>query len=141
MEVPTQLSLDFETTVEPKQTNEYGFLIDEPELGLAKVTKESPNSVELFFESKEIFRTVNKSNKNLQFLNQYPESLRDWEEFPKAMDLSLDASQLKLTYNFNKLSSLSNSRTRLLPHQIESTFIVANSLKPRFILADEVGLG
>lgn len=141
MDIPTQLSLDFETTVEPKQTNEYGFLIGEPELGLAKVTNETSTSVELFFESKEIFRTVNKSNKQLQFLNQYPDSLRVWEEFPKAMDLALAASQLKLTYNFNKLSSLSNSRTRLLPHQIECTFIVANSLKPRFILADEVGLG
>jgi ERCC4-related helicase len=48
---------------------------------------------------------------------------------------------LKLTHAFDKLSALSNSRTRLLPHQIESTHIVVNSLKPRFILADEVGLG
>lgn len=88
MDIPTQLSLDFETTVEPKLAIEYGFLIDEPELGLAKITKETATSVELFFESKEIFRTVNKSNRNLHFLNQYPESLKVWEEFPKAMELA-----------------------------------------------------
>src|SRR5690606_24243888 len=28
-----------------------------------------------------------------------------------------------------------------LPHQIEATYQVVNSLRPRFILADEVGLG
>ncbi|MDF3820967.1 SNF2-related protein [Leptospira sp. 96542] len=141
MDIPTQLSLDFETTVETKQTSEYAFLSNQPELGLGKITNDSLTNLELFFESTETFKTISKSNKDLVFLSSYPESLKTWEEFPKAMDLALTANQLKLTYNFNKLSSLSNSRTRLLPHQIESTFIVANSLKPRFILADEVGLG
>ena len=53
----------------------------------------------------------------------------------------LDAHRVKLSHLYDKLSSLSNSRTRLLPHQIEATHIVANSLRPRFVLADEVGLG
>ncbi|TGN20286.1 DEAD/DEAH box helicase [Leptospira idonii] len=141
MDLPTQLSLDFESIQETKQTNEYAFLIDEPELGFAKITKETNTSVDLFFASKEIFRTVNKTDSSLRYLKKYPGSLREWEEYPKAMEISLIAHQLKLTHNFDKLSSLSNSRTRLLPHQIESTFIVANSLKPRFVLADEVGLG
>lgn len=141
MNIPTQLSLDFETIVEEKKTNEYAFLINESHLGLGKIKNESNESVEVHFELSETIQTIPKSNKNLKLLNHYPESLKAWEEFPRAMDTALTANQLKLTYNFNKLSSLSNSRTRLLPHQIESTFIVANSLKPRFILADEVGLG
>lgn len=53
----------------------------------------------------------------------------------------LDAHRIKLSHLYDKLSSLSNSRTRLLPHQIEATHIVASALRPRFILADEVGLG
>lgn len=53
----------------------------------------------------------------------------------------LEAYKIRLHYIYNKLSSLSNSRTRLLPHQIEATHRVVNALKPRFLLADEVGLG
>ncbi|MBX7059046.1 MAG: DEAD/DEAH box helicase family protein [Leptospirales bacterium] len=53
----------------------------------------------------------------------------------------LDAHRIKLSHLYDKLSSLSNSRTRLLPHQIEATHIVANALRPRYLLADEVGLG
>jgi ERCC4-related helicase len=64
-----------------------------------------------------------------------------FETIDGACDLGLSGYELKLTHAFDKLSALSNSRTRLLPHQIESTHIVVNSLKPRFILADEVGLG
>jgi ERCC4-related helicase len=53
----------------------------------------------------------------------------------------LDAFRIKISHTYDKLSCLSNSRTRLLPHQIEATHRIVNSLKPRFILADEVGLG
>lgn len=141
MEIPTQLSLDFETTQISSVTYEYAFLTDSPELGFAKITNESITGYELYFPSRELFKSVNKSNTKLHLLSKYPSALKDWEEYHRAMEISLIAHQLKRTHNFNKLSSLSNSRTRLLPHQIESTFIVANSLKPRFILADEVGLG
>mgnify|MGYP001184837989 CR=1 FL=1 len=51
------------------------------------------------------------------------------------------AHRIRLSHNFDKLSSLSNSRTRLLPHQIEATHRVCSALRPRFLLADEVGLG
>lgn len=53
----------------------------------------------------------------------------------------LEAYKIRIHYIYDKLSSLSNSRTRLLPHQIEATHRVINALKPRFLLADEVGLG
>ena len=66
--------------------------------------------------------------------------LKNSEEYDIAFGI-LDSYRIKLSHIFDKLSSLSNSRTRLLPHQIEATYLVVNSLKPRFILADEVGLG
>ncbi len=53
----------------------------------------------------------------------------------------LDSYRIRLQHAFDKLSSLSNSRTRLLPHQIEATHRVVEAVRPRFILADEVGLG
>jgi superfamily II DNA or RNA helicase len=65
-------------------------------------------------------------------------------EYQRDLEFSLgvlDAHRIKLSHLYDKLSSLSNSRTRLLPHQIEATYLVANALRPRFILADEVGLG
>ncbi len=65
-------------------------------------------------------------------------------EYDRSLEFSLgvlDAHRIKLSHLYDKLSSLSNSRTRLLPHQIEATYLVANALRPRFILADEVGLG
>ncbi len=48
---------------------------------------------------------------------------------------------LKLAHAYNKILSLSNSRTRILAHQVESTHRIVNSLKQRFLIADEVGLG
>ncbi len=108
MEIPTQLSLDFESTQETKQTYEYAFLTDEPELGFGKILSESNVSLEVLFESKEIFRTISKKNPKLYYLKKYPNSLREWEEFPRAMEVALRAYQLKLTHSFDKLSSLSN---------------------------------
>ncbi|MCB1174063.1 MAG: DEAD/DEAH box helicase [Leptospiraceae bacterium] len=53
----------------------------------------------------------------------------------------LEACQIKISHLYAKLGCLSNSRTRLLPHQIEATHRVVSSLRPRFLIADEVGLG
>ncbi|MBN1500039.1 MAG: DEAD/DEAH box helicase family protein [Spirochaetes bacterium] len=55
--------------------------------------------------------------------------------------LKIEAYVLQLAYAYNKILSLSNSRTKILAHQVESTHIVVSSLNQRFILADEVGLG
>ncbi len=84
--------------------------------------------LDLDFESKPIIESIQ------------PKSFLQSSDKDK-MFLYLNSLILKSAYLYNKLSSLSNSRTRLLPHQIESTFIVVNSYKPRFLLADEVGLG
>jgi superfamily II DNA or RNA helicase len=48
---------------------------------------------------------------------------------------------LFLAHSFDKIQSLSNSRTQILGHQIESTYKIVKSINPRFLIADEVGLG
>ncbi len=141
MNLPTQLSLDFDSSSPFKPEHHFAFLLDRPDLGISKVIREDKDNVELFSPAKEDFFSVPKNSNQLRYLSEYPACLNQLESLPKSMELALLAQQLKITHRFDKLSSLSNSRTRLLPHQIESTFIIANSLKPRFILADEVGLG
>lgn len=44
-------------------------------------------------------------------------------------------------YYSDPLSSLAASRTMLLPHQVEAALRVIESVNPRFLIADEVGLG
>ncbi len=56
-------------------------------------------------------------------------------------NLKIEAWLLQLAYSNDKLLSLSNSRTQLLAHQLESTHRIISALVPRFLLADEVGLG
>ncbi len=55
--------------------------------------------------------------------------------------LKTEAFLLPLAYANNKILSLSNSRTRILAHQVESTHKIVNALRHRFLIADEVGLG
>lgn len=55
--------------------------------------------------------------------------------------LKSESFMLKLAYAYNKILSLSNSRTRILAHQVESTHRIVNSFRQRFLIADEVGLG
>lgn len=52
-----------------------------------------------------------------------------------------EAYILRLAYAYNKILSLSNSRTSILSHQVESTHRIVNALRQRFLIADEVGLG
>lgn len=47
---------------------------------------------------------------------------------------------LRASYE-NPLASSGYSKTMLLPHQVEAAIKVLTSLKPRFLIADEVGLG
>ncbi len=51
------------------------------------------------------------------------------------------SSYLHFAHHFDKIQSLSNSRTQILGHQIESTYKIVTSINPRFLIADEVGLG
>ncbi|HNX22480.1 MAG TPA: SNF2-related protein [Spirochaetota bacterium] len=59
----------------------------------------------------------------------------------KRFILKSESFILKLAHTYNKILSLSNSRTRILAHQVESTHRIVNSLRQRFLIADEVGLG
>lgn len=44
-------------------------------------------------------------------------------------------------YYLNPLTSLVNSKTMLLPHQVQAAHHIVSSSRPRFLIADEVGLG
>jgi SNF2 family DNA or RNA helicase len=56
-------------------------------------------------------------------------------------ELRVEAYALQLAYSHNKMLSLSNSRTRILAHQVACTHRVMSALNQRFLIADEVGLG
>jgi len=59
----------------------------------------------------------------------------------RRFELRAESCALRLAHANDKILSLSNSRTRILAHQVESTHRIVNSLNKRFIIADEVGLG
>ncbi|XDD50481.1 DEAD/DEAH box helicase [Leptospira sp. WS92.C1] len=141
MEDTLQLSLDFESGPRSGYRGDFCYLANSPESGIGKIVALEEGKLTIEFASTSFKKTISENSPYLRFLPGYPSPLRNIGEQPSLMDLSLTAYELKLTHAFDKLSALSNSRTRLLPHQIESTYIVVNSLRPRFILADEVGLG
>ncbi|MBN2159611.1 MAG: DEAD/DEAH box helicase family protein [Spirochaetes bacterium] len=55
--------------------------------------------------------------------------------------LRIEAWSLLLAHAHNKIQSLSNSRTRILAHQVECASRVIGAMNRRFLIADEVGLG
>lgn len=135
-----QYNLDFAKKETDTHNKKYLYVPNKPEYGIGNIIEKTKSCYRVYFPSLQKIIEVSP-NEPLSILQKKPNPLYDYESKPYEMCLSLKANALKLTHTFNKLSSLSNSRTRLLPHQIESTFLVANSIKPRFILADEVGLG
>ncbi len=141
MEEVLQLSLDFEPKSSSGYRGDFSYLTNSPESGIGKIVTSAEGKFTIEFSVSQTKMTVSENSTYLRILPGYPSSLRNVEEYSSLMNLALTAYELKLTHAFDKLSALSNSRTRLLPHQIESTYIVVNSLRPRFILADEVGLG
>jgi superfamily II DNA or RNA helicase len=62
-------------------------------------------------------------------------------EFNERFLLRVEASLLQHAYSHNKILSLSNSRTRILAHQVECAHRIMSALNRRFLIADEVGLG
>ncbi|HPG49241.1 MAG TPA: SNF2-related protein [Spirochaetota bacterium] len=62
-------------------------------------------------------------------------------EFNERFLLRIEACLLQHAYSHNKILSLSNSRTRILAHQVECAHRVMSALNRRFLIADEVGLG
>lgn len=136
-----QLSLDFSFRNQRRSLKSRVYLRNKISFGIGKIRKKEQNLLTLYFPWKDKEVEIDEGDSNLAYIATDTTALFEKEEKPMQMYVSLLATELKLAHVFDKLSSLSNSRTRLLPHQIESTFFVVNSLKPRFILADEVGLG
>ncbi|TGK06936.1 DEAD/DEAH box helicase [Leptospira semungkisensis] len=141
LESTLQLSLDFESGSAGGFRGDSCYLKDEPELGIGKIESVQSEKLTIVFPKTGTKRIVPENSSKLKIIGPYPSAFSQSAGDPDLLDLSLQAFELKLSHAYDKLSALSNSRTRLLPHQIESTFVVVNSLRPRFILADEVGLG
>jgi ATP-dependent helicase HepA len=59
----------------------------------------------------------------------------------RSVNLRVAATRLLFTHQYDDLSSLSNSRVEIKPHQVGVLHRVASTYPHRFILADEVGLG
>lgn len=59
----------------------------------------------------------------------------------RSVNLRLAATRLLFAHQYDELSSLSNSRVEIKPHQVGVLHRVATSYPHRFLLADEVGLG
>ncbi|HPS58545.1 MAG TPA: SNF2-related protein [Spirochaetota bacterium] len=82
----------------------------------------------------EVFRIEDEDYVHDAFMNLFSEECGRFI-------LKSESFMLKLAYAYNKILSLSNSRTRILAHQVESTHRIVNSFRQRFLIADEVGLG
>ncbi|TGK11523.1 DEAD/DEAH box helicase [Leptospira fletcheri] len=141
LESTLQLSLDFDSESPSAYRGDFCYLRNEPEFGIAKIEGAEGGKVKIFFPKANVRKTISENSPHLKIIGSYPTPFLQSPGNPETLDLCRTAFELKLTHAYDKLSALSNSRTRLLPHQIESTYVVVNSLKPRFILADEVGLG
>lgn len=59
----------------------------------------------------------------------------------KAFDVYTQAAKYSLAYEYDRFLSISSSRTRLEPFQLEAVLRVLTSLRARLLLADDVGLG
>jgi hypothetical protein len=59
----------------------------------------------------------------------------------RSVNLRMSAMRLLFAHQFDQLSSLSNSRVEIKPHQVGVLHRVMTSYPHRFLLADEVGLG
>ena len=59
----------------------------------------------------------------------------------RSTNLRVAATRLLYAHQFDELSSLSNSRVEIKPHQVAVLHRVASNYPHRFLLADEVGLG
>lgn len=65
----------------------------------------------------------------------------DFEEDIRYFDLRTRATHIKASYTFEDLVSITNARVELKPHQVFVAHRVVQEPRPRFLLADEVGLG
>ncbi|MEM1542626.1 MAG: helicase-related protein [Ignisphaera sp.] len=86
-----------------------------------------------------IFSPPTKVSKILKPLERLSRGIFD---SPEKFDLYVDALRLRYAYLFDEASVLSMSKIDPLPYQIEAVYrIMIDSPEPRFLLADDVGLG
>lgn len=126
-------SFDVNSVVIDTETQEKGIVLEaKPDKIVVKFSE-----IKKEYKDGEIKKLVSDSSRTLPLDWAKKRLVNDFKRFY----LKSLSYFLYLTHRYDKMQSLSNSRTQLLAHQIESTYIVTNSVSPRFLLADEVGLG
>ncbi len=116
-DIPGMVTIDSEPQIEKgvisyQAVNDAGHTIDLPESLILHLMKAIPQMLqESEFSSIEAFR------------------LRTWARY------------LECTYSSTDIKCITNSRLELLPHQVFVAHRLISNFRPRFILADEVGLG
>jgi SNF2 family DNA or RNA helicase len=60
---------------------------------------------------------------------------------PEHFNLMVEANRLSCMYLYDPLLSLSTTKITVYPHQVEAVYRMLDSFWPRFLLADDAGLG
>ncbi len=60
---------------------------------------------------------------------------------PDHFNLMVEASRLSCMYLYDPLLSLSTTKITIFPHQVEAVYRMLDSFWPRYLLADDAGLG
>ena len=94
------------------------------------------------FNEKDGVKTVYSKDRSVEYV-QTPIDLLKANHFSssKVFDLFNKAAKFALAYEYDRFISVSNSRTRLEPYQLDAVLRSITSLRTRFLLADDVGLG
>lgn len=60
---------------------------------------------------------------------------------PERFDLFVESNRLSLIYLWDPIASISTTQIDVLPHQVEAVYRMLQEFHPRFLLADDAGLG
>ncbi|MBW1716035.1 MAG: DEAD/DEAH box helicase family protein [Deltaproteobacteria bacterium] len=94
------------------------------------------------FNDKDGTKTVYVKDRTVEYVKTPIDLLKASHFSPsKHFDLFTKAAKFALAYEYDRFISVSNSRTRLEPYQLDAVLKAITSLRTRFLLADDVGLG
>ena len=107
---------------------------------LDSIEKDSTENLEssLYFNGTVLSGRKDKKSLQVYINNQnHPRSFKRQE----LLSYYIDIWSLLENYYSNPLYSAVTSNTMLLPHQVQAATRIVSSVRPRFLIADEVGLG
>ena len=126
--------------LEPKEQNTQNLWL---------LASEEADSTKKYLKQVDLYENYQDFNTTQIFIRQYQQS-SSVKEVEQWNDISINKNKLSIYYkswdvlnNYfqNPMSSLLSSKTMLLPHQVQAAITILQRSKPRFLIADEVGLG